>query len=772
MYNFYNLNDVEFENLCKDIMERLLSINLRRFSKGRDGGIDLTDNVKNHNVIVQVKHYIRSNFSNLKTALENEKTKVEELNPKRYYVCCGNELTPGNITEIFNMFSDYMDSDKNIITLIEINDFLEKPENSDIVRKHHKLWLYSSDILNQINNQNIFIDCESLLSDIEEESKYFVQTDIFNQCLKCLDKHRMILITGQPGVGKTITSKMLLLYYGTQGYSVRYTTNGDISDLKKSLSASKEIKEAILLDDCLGQHYFNMKETQENELTSLVKFVKVHDNKILILNSRLTILNEAKERYESFKLFLANKKIDELIINMDTINPLEKAKIFYNHLVSKNVPKEYYENIKKDKNYLKIVMHNNFTPRIIEYVTLPSNYLSIPTIEYAVYILKNLDNPNDIWKNEYYQRIKEEDRAFLTTLYSLTDTIVEYDILKKCFNKRLSLMPNVDCTINNFESVLARLNQSIVKIVDYKGKMHIGVINPSVNDFMKQVFMGNELEMQQVRKSIIYYKQINRCYPKTELLQAIDKMFTDGSILNIDFDSYTIKAYFITSYICMEKYISVNILDTKYKEIILYYLSNIYGCSIDTRDILLPLLSHEMIINKLLEKPYHSFYNIKDVFTDQFIKNLFNKLELDELILTINILDKYIQNVKNDEYYNLCKSSLEKSIEDYIIDVSIWEYCEKHDIEKLLYNDTISIYETVNNWIEEDVSSEIYYKLEKLENKKLSNIEITNVNINEGEVDNIINSYLHPDSDRENYNNVQTGNDYNFESEINNIFER
>jgi len=60
MYNYYNLNDVEFENLCKDIMEKMLSTKLRRFSKGRDGGIDLTDNGLKHNIIVQVKHYIRS----------------------------------------------------------------------------------------------------------------------------------------------------------------------------------------------------------------------------------------------------------------------------------------------------------------------------------------------------------------------------------------------------------------------------------------------------------------------------------------------------------------------------------------------------------------------------------------------------------------------------------------------------------------------------------------------------------------------------------------
>ena len=39
------LNDVEFEYLCQDIMQQKLDTELRRFARGKDGGIDLTDDV-------------------------------------------------------------------------------------------------------------------------------------------------------------------------------------------------------------------------------------------------------------------------------------------------------------------------------------------------------------------------------------------------------------------------------------------------------------------------------------------------------------------------------------------------------------------------------------------------------------------------------------------------------------------------------------------------------------------------------------------------------
>ena len=771
MYNYFNLNDVEFENLCKDIIERMLSINLRRFSKGRDGGIDLTDNILKHYTIVQIKHYIRSSFSNLRTSLKHEIANVEKWNPTKYLICCGLELTHDNIREIYNIFSDYMESDKNIITLLEIDDFLQKSENSDIVRKHYKLWLHATGILNQIQNQNIFIDCESLLSDIEEESKYFVQTEVYNLCLDCLNKHRMIMITGHPGVGKTLTSKMLVLYFASNNYSVRYTTNGDISDIKKSLSIDKENKEVIFLDDCLGQHYFNLKETQGSELTSLANFVKMHKNKILILNSRLTILNEAKERDAPFNIFFEKKNIEKLTINMDTISSLEKALIFYNHLVYKNVPKEYCDNIIANKN-LKIVMHNNYTPRIIEHVTLFSNYLKVPTDKFSQYILDNLNNPNDIWKNEYNQRIKEEDRAFLTTLYSLTDTVIEKTLLKKCFNKRLSIMSNIDHTLNNFESVLARLNQSIVKIIDNKGIMCIGVVNPSVNDFLKQILSENELEKENIQKSIMNYLQFKKCYISSEILKAIGKMFDDGSILNIDFNTNIHKYYFITSYVCNNE-----ILNNIYQDSIYNYFSEAYSQIILNPNIIPPLLKHNIILEILLREDFQEYYNIKQIFNNQLIESMLKKLKLEDLISAINVIDNVFTEEQFYEIFYIFEDVLKKAINNYAFDFSVTEYCENKDISSLIERNTDGeinkneIYSTISGWIDEEVYNDIHYHINNINNSLLNNIEISEIDVDySDEIDNIIYSYLEPDYGS--YKDYKYECENNYEKDIEYIFER
>ena len=72
MLNYSNLNDVEFEYLCQDIMQKILKTSLRRFARGKDGGIDLVDTLSNDSIVIQVKHYINSSTETLISSLKNE----------------------------------------------------------------------------------------------------------------------------------------------------------------------------------------------------------------------------------------------------------------------------------------------------------------------------------------------------------------------------------------------------------------------------------------------------------------------------------------------------------------------------------------------------------------------------------------------------------------------------------------------------------------------------------------------------------------------------
>lgn len=112
------------------------------------------------------------------------------------------------------------------------------------------------------------------MQDIEEQIKLFVETQAYHIANKKLHDNNIVIITGNPGVGKSTLSKMLILYWANQGYTVKYSSSNNLSDLKKSISIHPEVKEIILLDDFIGQHYLNIQENYPNEIKSLISYMK------------------------------------------------------------------------------------------------------------------------------------------------------------------------------------------------------------------------------------------------------------------------------------------------------------------------------------------------------------------------------------------------------------------------------------------------------------------------------------------------------------------
>ncbi len=166
------------------------------------------------------------------TSLEKEVSKVVELNPKEYYVFTSKPLSSKKIDEIYALFKGYMPDKNYIFDQGKLNELLSDERYSEVLRKHFKLWLVSSNVLSLALDHHIYIDSDFLLDEIEEESKFFVVTTAFQEALNILQENNILVLEGDPGVGKTFISKMLLLDYVEKGYKVRYVSDNSISDLK------------------------------------------------------------------------------------------------------------------------------------------------------------------------------------------------------------------------------------------------------------------------------------------------------------------------------------------------------------------------------------------------------------------------------------------------------------------------------------------------------------------------------------------------------------
>jgi len=705
MLNYANLNDVEFEYLCQDIMQKKLNTVLHRFARGKDGGIDLTDDVHTKNIIVQVKHYMASSVSQLILSLKDELDKVENLSPKEYYLCCSKELSPQKVNEIYKMFSNYMSSASNVITLNEIDDFLNNSANIEVLKKHYKLWIESTGILQDIGNTNIFIDCETLLTDIEKEKNLFVKTSAFTSALKCLQDNKTLFITGNPGVGKTITSKMLVLHYAAMGYRVRFSTNvSDLDELKKSLSRNPDIKEIILVDDCFGQAYFNMKESQNVELLSLINYVNASPNKLLILNSRITILKEAKERRPELLKCFEGKQCKVYVLDMTAIDIVEKAKIFYNHISFNGMDKEYFAEIKKDKRYYNIIRHPNYTPRIIEFICNPNRYKEISSANYYEFLMQQLDNPKEIWKDEYERRLEKVDRLLLMTLYSLSDSAVSEEKVKNCFERRLSCESDVDTTINQYDASLARLLDGFVQLVFENGTKKLAMVNPSVNDYIDGRLRASALEREQLISRVFSIQQKKRLLTESEFDLFAQSALKNHEIEKYLFDNESQRNAFIAFYVCKYK-----ILDSAYMTYIQSFLNapcylRIYGNeSISPID----------ITRIILQEDICDYYKIGEFLNSKCrLEDMLSKFVFDEMVEIIRLIDRFYNGDDRDTYIETVSEQLRVAIESLCenLDADEFDPDVDHAIEMSRYIG--EYYEGIDtakaaSYIEDDIISEV-----------------------------------------------------------------
>ena len=644
MYNLANLNDYEFEILCKDIMESKLSIKLHRFAKGRDGGIDLCDDKELPHHIVQVKHYVKSSFSNLKSSLKDELLKIQKINPDNYYVCCSIELSPQQRKDIFSLFSNYMKNLSHIIDKTDIDDFLSDTSNNDILEKNYKLWLCSTNVLSMIQNQNVFIDCTEILNDIEKYTKLFVTTKAYFECRDKLIHKNVIIIIGTPGVGKSTISKMLLLFFASNNYTVRYVTDNNIKDIKNILSRDIAKKEIILLDDFLGQHYLKLNERQPNELKSLISFVEKNPNKKIIMNSRITIINEAYSSSLDFANLFDNYEKDNYLIDLDKMSFLEKAEILYNHLYFNDLPIAFLLNVKKDKNYLSIVKHKNYNPRIIEFVTKTKNYINVPPDNYVEYIMSKLNNPDSVWEDEFRNRLEEYDRILLNTIYSLTNDKIEINILEKAFNKRLLTVTN-NTTLNIFDEVINRLNNSLIKIIVDRRKRYISVINPSVNDFLNKKIFNNPNEQVIIINNARYIEQLIKFKQNKK---QIYKFIYDNSINELDSIDKS------TSYRYFELLLDYQIKDLKIKSFVQRSFRKLCEDYHFGKD--------DLII-ELIKKGYIDFYELKEILFKDLKYTLYN-FSYDNMLLFY----KWILSIdiKKDDLL-IIKEKFIDTIQDYVL---------------------------------------------------------------------------------------------------------
>jgi len=760
-YDFSKLNDREFETLAASVIEREVEKKVEIFKSGRDGGVDGRFWIgEAKEGIIQCKHYLETSYPQLISKLKAEELdKVKKLNPGRYIFVTSKKLSRINKQEIKDIFQPYIHTEGDVWGIEDLNAFLSKRENQDIVERNYKLWITSTTVLDFLYNNAIKGRSQSTILEIKEKTHKYVLTVNHDKGLKILEENNVVILTGEPGIGKTTLADNLAVHYMAKGYEF-CDIEENISEAESLFRKNEEKNILFYCDDFLGSNMYDaINNKKDSHIIKFINRIKKDNSKKFILTSRTNILNKAYSLSHIFQ----NLKIrdNEFLLTIENLSSIDKARILYNHIYHSNLPEKFIDIIYLDKRYKEIIKHRNFNPRIIEFITDSSLIGNLKPESYWSYITKSLNKPEIIWA-DYFQNQTDDCVRALTYLTVFNKGKINEDNLRNSYNVFLSIHTvNLgDNSDKSFEAVRKLATRSLLNRNQIEeNKYEYVLFNPSIADFVLSTYSNeidlicNILKSLDNEVSIDYLHVLLRSDKisnshSSRILENLFDYFFEPKLKDEDWDFLIALCY-------------LDFFNEKLNKKIDLFLNTLINADNPSGNKLWELL---MILSEF--EPEIKFQNFKflynfieDVYDEDTLKKLFAfvdqyNIEDENILMQIDVLLKqYLKSITDSS--------------DLDIDYS------KH-VTYYYHPDGYSDHEIDINGIENEVSESLDSYMDGFNINVLTRISFdTSSIISNVDIDYKVNRYLEsyePDYDRDSHDGYNLGR--SGEDDIDAIFER
>jgi len=470
---------------------------------------------RNRVVNISIIYNLNSGFHKLYRDLKTEKAKVDLLAPHKYLFATSLDLSVQNVQDILDLFSPFIKSLNDIYGKKPLNYLLGKFPS--VIDRHFKLWYSSTDVLKKIIHFQLTGRSLEFTEDyLKKKLNLYVRTKAFDTTRDLLQKNKFVIITGDPGIGKTTLAELLIYEYIKEDFNLTYVYD-DIRDIDKSLR-NDDSKQIFYFDDFLGHNSVEIQKAKGSEsiLLMILKRLTRSKNKYLVFTTRSFIFKSATEISQKFKDFNIQKF--ESIVDLKSYqNNNVKLQILLNHAEYSDMDDGFKDVLNQKDIQRFIINHKSFSPRSIEYITTSHRLESIRPADYQNYIIRNFDYPDEIWREAYLDQIDDMQRMLINTMFSLGDS-VQATHLEGAFDNRLAY----ESKHNNFTKPMFAYSITFKKlygsfIIDdnkVKTGKYYRFNNPSLVDFLDKFIESNSDEVYRISISSKYVIQLSTRFYK------------------------------------------------------------------------------------------------------------------------------------------------------------------------------------------------------------------------------------------------------------------
>jgi adenylate kinase family enzyme len=502
-YDFKSLTDKDFEVFCADLLGDVEGSRFERFKPGKDSGIDGRYFKDSKEVVLQCKHWANTPIDQLiKRLAKDEAPKVRKLRPARYLLAISNPLSRANKAAIAAAYSPYVLNPSDIYGKEDLNDLL-RPRPA-VAQRHYKLWLSSAAVLTHMFNKAIFDRSAASIEEAQLAINKYVVTDHHQNALQKLEELGVLIITGEPGIGKTTLAEHMCLTYVASEFQLLKIAR-DIREAEAAFDPDQ--KQLFYFDDFLGRNYLEALTGHEgSHIVQFIRRVLRQKNKRFILTSRSTILNQGKLLIDSFRHQNLDQNEYQLVVTR--LSEMDRARILYNHIWHSNLQIEFVDELYVDKRYRNVVNHRNYNPRLIGFITDSSRVTESPA-EYWPFIVRQLDNPSEVWDNPFIAQQDDYGRC-IVLLVALNRRPISEGDLADAYSRYVSYPVNAGMHgRRDFLSTTRQLTGSLLKRKVDRQNITYDLFNPSIGDYVLRRYTSDHPTLRLAFCSLRTYSSLD-----------------------------------------------------------------------------------------------------------------------------------------------------------------------------------------------------------------------------------------------------------------------